>query len=89
MDLAVCRSYDNCPLPVRHLASYTIPMAQLRGRPQSAPGVQPGLRWEKRPNETVWKRRFSQPMRPGEAAGPAYRPGPRGDMAQNGSKWLT
>ena len=30
-----------------------------------------------------------KPMRSREAADPAYRPGPRGEMAQNGAEWLT
>ena len=68
---------DIRPFPSRPLASYTVPMAQLRAV-RLPPVVRPVPTGEMRPNETVWK---TPPT-------PAPGPGPRGEwlsMAQNGS----
>ena len=69
------------PLPQSSLASYTVPMVQLRAV-RLPPVVRPVPTGEMRPNETVWK------TPPAPAPGPGPGPGPRGEwltMAQNGS----
>ena len=68
---------DIRPFPSRPLASYTIPMAQLRRAPRP-PVVRPRPAGEMRPMRPFWKSRR-----------PAYRPRPQRRMAHNGSKCLT